>query len=68
MGTMRPRARKGRMAGVRVYNEMKRTLEDFLVPELRAIREDLRLLGEKLDRIGAPRPAKVDALEAPRLC
>ena len=68
MGTMRPRARKGRMARVRVYDEMKRALEDFLVPELRAIREDLRLLGEKLDRVGAPRPAKVDALEVRRLC
>ena len=56
------------MARVRVYDEIKRALEDFLVPELRAIREDLRLLGEKLDRVGTPRPAKVDALDAPRLC
>jgi len=55
------------MARVRDYDEIKRAFQDFLVPELRTIREDLRLLGQEIDGVGAPRPAKVDALRAEML-
>lgn len=59
--------RRERMTDAKMYKEIKRAFEDFLIPELRAIQEDLRQIGGTVHGVGAPPAVKVDTLWAEML-
>jgi len=52
------------MAGVGVYDQLKKVLQDVIAPDLHAIRADMRSLDQKIDGVDAKLTTKMDGLDA----
>ena len=61
---MTRRTRSDAMAGVGVYDQLKKVLQDVIAPDLHAIRADIRSLDQKIDGVDAKLTTKMDALDA----
>jgi hypothetical protein len=47
-----------------VYDQIKAALQDLVVPELQAIRADIRRLDQKIDDVDGRLTIKIDSLQA----
>ena len=61
---MTRRTRSDAMAGVGVYDQLKKVLQDVIAPDLHAIRADMRSLDQKIDGVDAKLTTKIDGLDA----
>ena len=61
---MTRRTRSDAMAGVGVYDQLKKVLQDVIAPDLHAIRADMRSLDQKIDGVDAKLTTKMDGLDA----
>ena len=52
------------MAGVGVYDQLKKVLQDVIAPDLHAIRADIRSLDQKIDGVDAKLTMKIDGVDA----
>ncbi len=52
------------MAGVGVYDQLKKVLQDVIAPDLHAMRADIRSLDQKIDGVDAKLTTKMDGLDA----
>jgi len=52
------------MAGVGVYDQLEKVLQDVIAPDLHAMRADIRSLDQKIDGVDAKLTTKMDGLDA----
>ena len=52
------------MAGVGVYDQLKKVLQDVIAPDLHAMRADIRSLDQKIDGVDAKLTTKMDGVDA----
>src|SRR6266542_5637274 len=64
IGTLTRRTRSDAMAGVGVYDQLKKVLQDVIAPDLHAMRADIRSLDQKIDGVDAKLTTKMDGLDA----
>ncbi len=61
---MTRRTRSDAMAGVGVYDQLEKVLQDVIAPDLHAIRADVRSLDQKIDGADAKLTTKIDGVDA----